>query len=59
TRTRELLVTMAVAAAAFWGLSVMLQPLGGNHGLGVSMLGVMALRGLMLGVLLPRVWWAA
>jgi Na+-driven multidrug efflux pump len=59
TRTRELLVTMAVAAAAFWGLSVMLQPLWGNHGLWVSMLGFMALRGLMLGVLLPRVWWAA
>ena len=59
TRTRELLVTMAVAAAAFWGLSVMLQPLWGNHGLWVSMLGFMALRGLMLGALLPRVWRAA
>lgn len=56
TRTRELLVTMAVAAAAFLGLSVTLQPLWGNHGLWLSMLGFMALRGLMLGVLLPRVW---
>ena len=56
TRTRELLVTMAVAAAAFWGLSVTLQPLWGNHGLWLAMLGFMALRGLMLGLLLPRVW---
>jgi len=56
TRTRELLVTMAVAAAVFWGLSVTLQPMWGNHGLWLAMLGFMALRGLMLGVLLPRVW---
>lgn len=56
TRTRELLVTMAVAAVAFWGLSVTLQPLWGNHGLWVAMLAFMALRGLMLGMLLPRVW---
>jgi MATE family multidrug resistance protein len=56
TRTRELLVTMAVAAVAFWGLSITLQPLWGNHGLWVAMLGFMALRGLMLGMLLPRVW---
>ena len=56
TRTRELLVTMAVAAAAFWGLSVTLQPLWGNHGLWLAMLGFMGLRGGMLGALLPRVW---
>ena len=34
----------------------MLQPLWGNHGLWLAMLGFMALRGLMLGLLLPRVW---
>ena len=56
TRTRELLVTMALAAVAFWGLSLGLQPLWGNHGLWVAMLGFMALRGLMLGALLSRVW---
>jgi MATE family multidrug resistance protein len=56
TRTRELLLTMAGSAVVFWLLAVTLQPRWGNHGLWFAMLAFMALRGVSLGALLPRVW---
>nr|CCA87565.1 membrane hypothetical protein [Ralstonia syzygii R24] len=55
TRTRELLLTMAFSAIAFWLLAVALQPRWGNPGLWFAMLAFMALRGMTLGLLLPRV----
>lgn len=59
TRTRELLLTMAFSAVAFWLLAVALQPRWGNAGLWFAMLAFMALRGMTLGLLLPRVLHAA
>ncbi len=59
TRTRELLLTMAFSAVAFWLLAVVLQPRWGNAGLWFAMLAFMALRGVTLGMLLPRVLHAA
>ncbi len=50
---------MAFSAVAFWLLAVVLQPRWGNAGLWFAMLAFMALRGVTLGMLLPRVLHAA
>ncbi|QCX51319.1 MATE family efflux transporter [Ralstonia pseudosolanacearum] len=59
TRTRELLLTMAFSALVFGLLAVALLPRWGNPGLWFAMLAFMALRGMTLGMLLPRVLNAA
>lgn len=55
TRTRELMRAMLICSAAFWLLAQGLRPLLGNHGLWLAFLSFMALRGISLGLLLPRI----
>lgn len=55
TRTRELMQTMAISLALFFGASWALVNRFGNHGLWLSLLIFMAARGLTLWLLLPRV----
>ena len=55
TRTRELMQTMAISLALFFGASWALVDRFGNHGLWLSLLIFMAARGLTLLLLLPRI----
>lgn len=54
TRTRELLVTMFVSAALFFGIYFLLFPSLGNHGLWIAFLSYLALRGASLYLLWHR-----
>lgn len=57
TRTRPLMLTMLACSLSFLGLSLLLLPLLGNHGLWLSFLIFNALRGLCLGLSLrPAVY---
>ncbi|WP_259295030.1 MATE family efflux transporter [Paraburkholderia sp. DHOC27] len=55
TRTRELMVSMAISLAVFLAASWVLMPVQGNHGLWAAMMIFMAMRGVTLMRLLPRV----
>ncbi|MCM1349441.1 MAG: MATE family efflux transporter [Firmicutes bacterium] len=48
TRTRAMLASMAVGAAVFFLLYVVLFPMLGNHGLWIAFLGYLAIRGVVL-----------
>lgn len=54
TATRGMLVSSAVAAACFFGLYLLLEPLWGNHALWLSFLVFLAVRGLVQAVILAR-----
>ena len=55
TRTRELMVSMAVSLAVFLVASWAFMPVQGNHGLWAALMVFMAVRGATLMRLLPRV----
>lgn len=55
TRGREMRNSMAVAAAGF-GLTLLLMPWLGNHGLWLALMVFLALRGLSLGWIWCRLW---
>jgi multidrug resistance protein, MATE family len=55
TRTRELMVSMAVSLAVFLVASWVFMPVQGNHGLWAALMVFMAVRGATLMRLLPRV----
>jgi multidrug resistance protein, MATE family len=54
TRTRDMMVSMALAMAVFIVLARVLQPLFGNHGLWAALMVFMVVRAATLGVRLPR-----
>jgi MATE family multidrug resistance protein len=54
TRTAEMRNGMIVSLAGFLGLTALLVPIWGNHGLWLAFLLFMALRALTLAVWLPR-----
>ncbi|GAB3626557.1 MATE family efflux transporter [Pandoraea terrae] len=56
TRTRELLSSSLIALIVFAALLPWVQDAWGNHGLWAALMVFMAVRGVVLGVLLPRVW---
>jgi MATE family multidrug resistance protein len=55
TRTRELMMSMAVSLAIFVAASALLGPSGGNHGLWAALLIFMAARGVTLARFVPRI----
>ena len=55
TRAPELRNSMLISFAGFLGLETVLGPRFGNHGLWCAMLAFMALRGITLGLYLPRI----
>jgi multidrug resistance protein, MATE family len=55
TRAPELRDSMLFSLLGFLGLAVLLQPRFGNNGLWFAMLAFMALRGITLGMRLPRI----
>ncbi|GAB2911634.1 MATE family efflux transporter [Paraburkholderia jirisanensis] len=55
TRTRELMISMAVSLAIFVAASATLGPVGGNHGLWAALLIFMAARGVTLARFVPRI----
>ena len=56
TRTRESMWSMLISAAIFLPLAGFASARYGNVGLWSALLAFMALRGITLGALLPRVW---
>lgn len=55
TRAPELRDSMLISFAVFLGLALVLQRLWGNHGLWCAFCCFMAMRGIMLGIRLPRI----
>lgn len=55
TRTREMLASIAVATAVYFGLYTILFPRLGNHGLWISFLAYLLCRGLVLTLLRGRI----
>jgi len=55
TRARELRDSMVISFVVFFALAVVLQRVFGNHGLWCAFCAWMVMRGLMLGLRLPRV----
>lgn len=55
TRTRELMQAMVLCSISFVVLAFGLKALWGNHGLWLALLLFMVLRGLVLGLMLPRI----
>jgi multidrug resistance protein, MATE family len=54
TRTRDMMVSMALAMAVFIALALILQPLFGNHGLWAALMMFMVVRAATLGLRVPK-----
>ncbi|AKM31666.1 MATE family efflux transporter [Pandoraea faecigallinarum] len=56
TRTRELLTSSLIGLLVFGAVMPLTLDAWGNHGLWVALMAFLATRGIVLGVLLPRIW---